>query len=126
MKIYLDDVRKPPPGWNLTTNVAETIEALKTGEVTHLSLDHDLSDEHYTGDLSKGGTGYDVLVWLEDEVQAGLIVPPAIFLHTMNPEGRRRMAVTRERIVLAYDQQMTWRKQSNCIKKEGLQTLPKP
>lgn len=42
MKVYLDDVRVTPPGWVRTYTVEQTISILKTGNVTYLSLDHDL------------------------------------------------------------------------------------
>lgn len=83
MRVYLDDERPTPAGWTGCRWPAEVIELLKTGEVTHLSLDHDLGDD-------ARGTGYDVLVWLEEAVHAGL-APPVITLHTANAAARLRM-----------------------------------
>ncbi len=42
IKVYLDDERQTPKGWTRTYSVNQTITLLKTGLVTHLSLDHDL------------------------------------------------------------------------------------
>src|SRR5439155_2676500 len=45
MKVWLDDRRSPypdPDSWTWVRTPAEAIELLKTGEVTEISLDHDL------------------------------------------------------------------------------------
>jgi len=98
VKVYLDDERKTPIGWERTYTVAETIGLLRTGYVTHLSLDHDLAVEHYSGDYSKSETGYDVLLWLEERVFHGFLPPPVIEVHSMNPAGKARMLQAIERI----------------------------
>lgn len=99
MKVYLDDERQTPDGWVRTYDVAETIELLKTGSVTDLSLDHDLALEHYSGDYSKAPNGYDVLVWLEEQVALhNFRPPPRITAHTMNPVAWEKMNTTIRRI----------------------------
>ena len=45
MKIYLDDERLVPPGWVQARWSDEVIEYLKSGDVTDVSLDHDLGDD---------------------------------------------------------------------------------
>ena len=43
MKVYLDDERSMPRFFDTHVKTAkEAIDLLKTGEVTHISLDHDL------------------------------------------------------------------------------------
>jgi hypothetical protein len=84
MKVYLDDEREPPPGWTRTRTVQETIDWLQRGEVTHLSLDHDLGDE-------ANGTGYDVLLWIERAVQTWGYMPPDITIHSANVSARVKM-----------------------------------
>ena len=61
MKVYLDDERTTPDGWVRTYWPEEAIALLKTGAVTEISLDHDLGDDAH-------GTGYSVLLWLEEQV----------------------------------------------------------
>ena len=78
MKIYLDDVRDAPPGWIQTTTADTTIQFLETGRVTHLSLDHDLGDDEGVG------TGYDVLLWIEEQVFMHGFTPPKIWIHSAN------------------------------------------
>lgn len=91
MKVYLDDVRETPNGWHRTYTAEETIDVLKTGQVTHLSLDHDLTPAHYNGALDSQ-TGYAVCLWLENEVMENPdFKMPEVTLHTMNPVGRKHM-----------------------------------
>ena len=62
IKVYLDDERSAPDGWVHVKTPAQTIALLETGEVSHLSLDHDLGDDENIG------TGYDVVLWMEEQV----------------------------------------------------------
>ncbi|MGH1365625.1 MAG: cyclic-phosphate processing receiver domain-containing protein [Calditrichia bacterium] len=85
MKIYLDDERTPPPGWLLLRWPDEVIEKLKLGNVTHLSLDHDLGDD-------ERGTGYDVVLWLEEAVATrGFVPPTTLKVHSANSSARLKM-----------------------------------
>jgi len=84
LKVYLDDVRKPPKGWTLVRWPDEVIDMLKKGNVDEISLDHDLGDD-------KRGTGYDVLTWIEKEVVLKGFNPPIINIHTANISARKKM-----------------------------------
>jgi len=85
MKLYLDDERTPPEGWTLVRWPANAISILQSGEVTELSLDHDLGNDAI-------GTGYDVLTWLEGQVWGQDFVPPGVIkVHSANPAVRIRM-----------------------------------
>lgn len=93
MKIYLDDERVAPAGWTQVRWPDEAIKLLQAGAVTHLSLDHDLGDD-------QRGTGYDVLLWIEQEVALRQFIPPAsIEVHSANPAGRKRMLAAIESIM---------------------------
>lgn len=90
MKVFLDDVRPTPEGWVRAYWPDEVIKLLQTGEVEHLSLDHDLGDD-------ARGTGYDVLTWLEEEVVLQGFRPPAILqIHSDNGPGASRMRAAAE------------------------------
>ncbi len=84
-KLWLDDARKVPPGYNLHAQTAEeAIAYLASHIVWHCSLDHDLATEHYAAgtlidnraygeparpwDRStlKVKTGYAVLEWMKE------------------------------------------------------------
>lgn len=84
MKVFLDDIRKPPAGWKLVRWPDEAIKLLKTGKVREISLDHDLGDD-------EKGTGYDVINWIEEQVVTKGFVPPKITVHSANSSARRKM-----------------------------------
>jgi hypothetical protein len=96
MKVWLDDERAAPDGWIPVRSPEEAIMLLRTGEVTELSLDHDLGLA--TSDRER--TGYDVLLWLEEAVvtESWRGPLPAIHVHSANPVGRKKMAQAVEAI----------------------------
>lgn len=83
-RIYLDDERSPPDGWLLARWPQEVIAALREGDVEAVSLDHDLGDD-------QRGTGYDVVLWLEEAVITKGFVPPVVTVHSANISARRKM-----------------------------------
>lgn len=91
MKVYLDDERAAPSGWVQVRWPADAIELLKTGQVTDLSLDHDLGDD-------TRGTGYDVILWVEEAVATQAFVPPHIVVHSANTSARTKMELGIESI----------------------------
>jgi len=84
MKVFLDDERKTPDGWTRVYWPSEAIELLKSGQVTEISLDHDLGDD-------ERGTGYDVVLWIEEQVALYGFVPPQISVHSANVSAREKM-----------------------------------
>lgn len=91
MKIYLDDERETPEGWLRVYWPEEVIELLKTGKVKEVSLDHDLGDDDR-------GTGYDVVLWIEEAVITKAFNPPAISVHSANLSARKKMELGIESI----------------------------
>jgi hypothetical protein len=92
MRVFLDDdlrYRQPDDRtWVRVATAQEAIDLLKTGEVTYLSLDHDLGPED-------AGTGYDVLLFLEEQLVAhdrDLWPTQMIRVHSANAVASRRMA----------------------------------
>lgn len=84
MKVFLDDERATPEGWVRVYWPDEAIALLQSGQVTEISLDHDLGDD-------ARGTGYDVLVWIEEAMRLRGFVPPRMHVHSANPAARVRM-----------------------------------
>lgn len=85
MKIWLDDERPMPSGFDYHARTAqEAIELLEAGGVTAISLDHDLGDE-------QNGTGYDVACYIEQAAYDGTLAPIEVRIHSANPVGRARM-----------------------------------
>jgi hypothetical protein len=97
MKLYLDDLRCPPFGWDLVRTADECIAVLESGKVEELSLDHDLADEHYASGEPLDGyrekTGMSVVDWM---VETGTW-PTVVYIHTLNPVGRGRMLAAVQR-----------------------------
>ena len=94
MKLFVDDIRKPPKGWDLAKNFTEAISMLTVNFYDELSLDHDL------GDIINGReyTGYDILNWLEWRASINAYVPKKIHVHSANPAGVKRMQVVIEKL----------------------------
>lgn len=72
--------------WVWARTAPEAIQILAAGGVVEVSLDHDLGEE------SEVGTGYDVLVWIEEQVASDdAYQPPILGIHTSNIGARDRM-----------------------------------
>lgn len=92
MKIYLDDVRNAPEGWELARNAQEFEHLYEANKqhVTHISLDHDLGDNQKTG--------HDVVKYLMTNVVEEMKVSkklisnfPLISCHSANPVGKKNI-----------------------------------
>lgn len=85
LKVWLDDERPAPDGWTPVRWPEEAISLINKGNVSHISLDHDLGDDDH-------GTGYDVLLWVEEQVHINPdFVLPDINIHTANPSASDKM-----------------------------------
>jgi len=84
MRVFLDDERVTPEGWVRTYWPIEVIALLESGLVLELSLDHDLGDD-------RRGTGYDIVLWIEEAVALRGFVPPKITVHSANSSARDKM-----------------------------------
>ncbi len=84
MKLYLDDERPCPDGWVACRWPDEVIALLVAGGVSEVSLDHDLGDDDR-------GTGYSVLVWIEEQVVLYDFDPPILHVHSANGGARPKM-----------------------------------
>ena len=97
MKVFLDDLRTEPDGWVRVFWPDQAIVLLESGLVTDISLDHDLGDD-------QRGTGYDVLLWIEEVVHLRNFSPPRIQVHSANTSARLRMLIAISAIERAYQQ----------------------
>jgi len=93
MKIWLDDLRPAPQGYESVKSVNEAIclilEAEKGGETIEvIDLDHDLGDYY-----PDGGDAIKLLDWLAERAT---FYP--LEIHTANPVGRANM----ERMIARY------------------------
>jgi hypothetical protein len=104
IKMWLDDLRPAPSGWQLVKNYDEAVHLLERGRVTTASLDHDLSDIQMRWDTGSGYceapvfretemTGYDVVKWMAQHN----VWPQSICVHSGNPVGKKAMLQLIER-----------------------------
>jgi len=82
MKVFLDDLRDAPEGFIVCRTAEEAFDLIATGEVTFISLDHDLGTEL---------TGYNVANFIETMVHNGRIKMPSWHIHSANPIGVKRI-----------------------------------
>ena len=102
MKIWLDDIRPMPEGFDVHCKTAtEAADFIRTGKVTFISFDHDLGPE-------KAGTGYRVAVFIEDYARAGAIPPIGYQVHSANPVGR-------DNIIMAMNSAMRFWLEDNLL-----------
>ena len=81
VRMWLDDERPMPAGFDLHVRTAkEAIEAIKSGRVSEISLDHDLGGE-------ENGTGYEVAKFIEEAAFQGALAPMRLVVHSANPVG---------------------------------------
>ena len=69
-------------------HVNDCIKALNDKEWDMLFLDHDLGGEVFVESDGKVQTGWHVAKWLNENPDRQ---PPRIFLHSLNPDGRKNM-----------------------------------
>ncbi len=84
MRVYLDDERQTRQGWVRVYSPSEAIALLESGAVEELSLDHDLGNDDR-------GTGYDVVLWIEEAVALRGFKPPRLLVHSANSSAREKM-----------------------------------
>lgn len=84
MKLFVDDERKAPIGWQVARNINGAIRAIEQmGHIiTDISLDHDngLHDESF-----QAVARYIVLFYKDSQTQ------PTITIHSANPVGRDKL-----------------------------------
>jgi hypothetical protein len=91
VKLYLDDERLAPAGWVQVRWPSEVIELLPNGGVTDISLDHDLGDDDR-------GTGYDVILWIEEAMATRGFSPSRTAVHSANSSASKKMELGIESI----------------------------
>lgn len=95
MKLWVDDLRTAPEGWELARTIKDAIRMLATGLVEEVSLDHDIACfatirfhdaivpvEHTSEETFEPVAHYIAL----------MPVKPIVRIHTGNPVGGERMA----------------------------------
>lgn len=88
MRVWLDDLRQMPEGFDRHVRTAEeAIALLSTKKVTHISFDHDLGEKQ---------SGYDVATWIEQQAFTMNLPRLTWQVHSMNPVGADRIRMAME------------------------------
>jgi hypothetical protein len=83
LNLWIDDERKGPESWMVAKTALEAIKLLRQHNFECISFDHDLGE---------GGTGYDVLLYIEKMAFTDInYLCPKLLIHSANPVGRQRM-----------------------------------
>ena len=90
--MWLDDCRDPACfgriGWYWVQTIEEAKALLLTGNVIEASLDHDLGIWATLGEWERELTGYDLLLWMEEN---NIWPVHGVHVHSANPVGAKRM-----------------------------------
>jgi len=93
MRLWLDDDpnRAVPSGVDVIVRTAdEAIKWIASGQITAVSLDHDLGKSSASSPVDPG-TGYDVARWIEEKAYTGELPRIQWSVHSANPVGAKRM-----------------------------------
>ena len=114
-KVWLDDLRRTPPGWQRACTAWEAIYFCEQGNVKILSLDYDL-DMSPAGYNEHPGTGRNVTTWLLKQAQSGHFenIPECIVLHSSNYDGVIEMSLD-----LAEIERIRWAKAVGASSEEA-------
>lgn len=82
-RLYVDDLRPCPDGWDVARNFHEAIVKLETREYDEVSLDHDIASFYGNKEM----TGRDILNWLIARKLEGDNTPEIVRVHSANPVG---------------------------------------
>lgn len=85
-RLYLDDLRDTPSGFNLRAYTAkEAIDMLEKNNISYISFDHDLGEP-------EAGTGYEVAKWIEEKAYSDPTFNfPDWKIHSANPVGAKNI-----------------------------------
>ncbi|HRY30229.1 MAG TPA: cell division protein FtsJ [Elusimicrobiota bacterium] len=98
MKLFVDDWRSAPEGWETARSVPEAIERLRVGKVEEVSLDYVIGDD-FENNFSP------VARFIADMPESQR--PKRVIIHTSSSEGarllRRILEGRVERVLGSYD-----------------------
>lgn len=83
-RLYLDDERPTPPGWERVFTASEAIALLASKPIEEISFDHDLG-------APEAGDGYQVAKWIEAQAWRRALPRLRWSVHSANPAGRRNI-----------------------------------
>ena len=93
MKLYVDDLRACPEGWQLARTVTDAIRVLAQFTVEEVSLDHDIchtvpGDNSIVKPVACSET-FEAVAWFIASMPRS--IRPKVKYHTANPQGKSIM-----------------------------------
>lgn len=97
MKVWLDDIRPAPEGWEWIKDYHGFVECINKNyeNIEEISFDHDISSYDEDG---KEKTGYDALVLVENLVFYYSLHPPIVHVHSANAGAYNKMRAAMDKI----------------------------
>lgn len=93
LKLFVDDLRECPVGWQVARTVTDAIRILAQWDVEEVSLDHDIMDHFDKASKETFEPVARFIALLHDYRKShGLEAVPKVRIHTSNPAGGLRMA----------------------------------
>ena len=84
MRIWLDDIRPMPDGYDMKVDNEFLLEVLiSNGKVSHIDFDNDLGEGN--------GSGYGVACYIEKLAASGMLNPISWSIHSDNAPARKRI-----------------------------------
>ena len=99
MKIWVDDIRTAPEGWHHARTVTEAIRVIGMfpEEITHISLDHDISYQVEVAGVSRPFPSPEDFSAVAYYIVMALMGPWKISVHSANPVGAKKiLAILKE------------------------------
>lgn len=95
LRVWLDDVRKMPEGYDVHVKTAEdAIKLIAEGRVSFMSFDYDLGFDMTLLASRPSLTGLDVAKYVEDGAAKGTIARFKWAVHSMSLEGAHQIKLT--------------------------------
>jgi len=90
MKLFVDDIRQAPEGWETAQTVSKAIRLLDTQDIEEVSLDHDIACYLYTAQSHTSNETFEGVARFIANMPEDRR-PKVVYIHTANPLAGDRM-----------------------------------
>jgi len=90
MKLYVDDIRSAPEGWERVRTITQAIRFLATQTVEEVSLDHDIQVPKGTYAVGSSEEDFTAVAWYI-AIMPQDSRPKTVYVHTGNSSGAQRI-----------------------------------
>lgn len=100
MKLWVDDIRPAPEGWTRAKTISEAVDLMMRygEEITHLSLDHDISILVKVDDVARPYPSPDTFKVVAHTATMCLPSSLIVTTHSSNPDGRKAIVSIFQRV----------------------------